>query len=353
MANRCVACEGMGSFWAEMACPLCEGVPWWPEAGEMEEAQQENEGEIESARRANEGFPTNVSVVDPVDVPENPYGDAPEIYDLSEDHSDALDSHAMEIEEPSQTNADESHDASVAVEEPEVEETDTLPSDSSPRLGFQTSNVFMMMGPGGFLQLTVLIPGPARPKLTEEEVANIGTTWTHGSSTEVPPNAAARKTLGRGTCGDREHADVHHSCGICLQEFDEGEKLTCLPCVDRGCSSVWHLSCMHNWLNQGQAPPSCPLCRAEVACPASSDTDSSAPTILTTQSFGFMGDEGGRASPFFLQEPMMSALFRGFLARGLSSSLHADTPAMLSEEDLTTPMEHHAEINTSSSTALS
>jgi len=352
MADRCVACEGMGSFWAEMACPLCEGLPWWPEAAEMEDVQQ-----------ANEGFPTNVSIGDPVDVPENPYGDAPEIYNLSEDHSDVVDS---ETTEGNESNVNEWPDTRVVADLPEVEEveeveeTATLPSDSSPRLGFQTSNVFMMMGPEGFLQLTVLIPAPARAKLTEEEVANIGTTWTHGNSEEVPSNAAARKTVDRGTCGDAEHEEVHDSCGICLQEFDEGDKLTCLPCVTRGCSSVWHLPCIHNWLNQGQAPPSCPLCRTQVECPAGSgDTDSSAPTILTTQSFGFMGDEGGRASPFLMQEPMMSALFRGFLARGMSSNRSRDMPpmlsllAMMSQDDWTTPMEHHAEISTSRVTALS
>lgn len=98
----------------------------------------------------------------------------------------------------------------------------------------------------GVIQVTMPRAGQRIPQLTEDEVAQIGSTWTHQG--EV--NECRAVESGR---------DV---CGICLSEFCSGEELTSLPCASSGgCLSVWHTGCIRKWLCQGHLP-SCPLCRA-------------------------------------------------------------------------------------------
>merc|ERR1711948_236965 len=89
--------------------------------------------------------------------------------------------------------------------------------------------------------------------------------------------------------GDTEHQPAHEICGICLQSFDRGDKLTALPCAALGCPSVWHLPCIHNWLNHASSP-SCPLCRKQIQM--NSDTGSVS-SFSTSVAFVEAGGEAG------------------------------------------------------------
>ncbi|KAJ4802583.1 RING-H2 finger protein ATL1 [Rhynchospora pubera] len=52
-----------------------------------------------------------------------------------------------------------------------------------------------------------------------------------------------------------------HECAVCINEFQEGEKIRLLP----NCFHVFHLDCIDVWL---QSNANCPLCRAPInACP--------------------------------------------------------------------------------------
>ncbi|KAJ3689367.1 hypothetical protein LUZ61_018531 [Rhynchospora tenuis] len=52
-----------------------------------------------------------------------------------------------------------------------------------------------------------------------------------------------------------------HECAVCINEFQEGEKIRLLP----NCFHVFHLDCIDVWL---QSNANCPLCRSAItACP--------------------------------------------------------------------------------------
>mmetsp|Transcript_37560 Transcript_37560/g.82407 ORF Transcript_37560/g.82407 Transcript_37560/m.82407 type:complete len:448 (-) Transcript_37560:145-1488(-) len=125
----------------------------------------------------------------------------------------------------------------------------------------------------GSVQLMVLMPVlPERPRRTEAQVASIGTSWVHGTTQDVPLNAAAQRTLPdskgeyRGASGSYEATPTakHDACGICLGQFSPGDELTALPCAEEGCPSIWHSRCVRTWLCEGHTQ-TCPLCRADVA----------------------------------------------------------------------------------------
>lgn len=50
----------------------------------------------------------------------------------------------------------------------------------------------------------------------------------------------------------------HHSCAICIEEYQVGETLRVLPC-----SHKFHTECIVPWLTERQA--SCPLCKYDVS----------------------------------------------------------------------------------------
>uniref|UniRef100_A0A1D1Y6I1 RING-type E3 ubiquitin transferase n=1 Tax=Anthurium amnicola TaxID=1678845 RepID=A0A1D1Y6I1_9ARAE len=61
--------------------------------------------------------------------------------------------------------------------------------------------------------------------------------------------------------GGGEKAGLLHECAVCLNEFEEGERLRRLP----GCAHAFHIDCIDTWL---QSSANCPLCRSEVAISA-------------------------------------------------------------------------------------
>ncbi|KAI3872312.1 hypothetical protein MKX03_019579 [Papaver bracteatum] len=59
--------------------------------------------------------------------------------------------------------------------------------------------------------------------------------------------------------GDSEDGSFHE-CVVCLNEFQEQEKLRILP----GCSHAFHIDCIDIWLQKND---NCPLCRSSISTP--------------------------------------------------------------------------------------
>ncbi|MCL7041381.1 hypothetical protein MKW94_028743 [Papaver nudicaule] len=59
--------------------------------------------------------------------------------------------------------------------------------------------------------------------------------------------------------GDTEDSSFHE-CAVCLNEFQEQEKLRVLP----SCSHAFHIDCIDIWLQKND---NCPLCRSNISTP--------------------------------------------------------------------------------------
>lgn len=121
---------------------------------------------------------------------------------------------------------------------------------------------------GGFTATAFLIFPPTyhRPRqvLTKDAVARLGTTWTVNDQRSLELSViAAINTASADDSASAALGPANHCCRICLQPYQVGDELTALPCARHGCGSVWHLTCIHEWLNQGPKP-TCPLCRQQV-----------------------------------------------------------------------------------------
>jgi len=178
------------------------------------------------------------------------------------------------------------------------------------------------------LQLMVLVPVlVGAPRRSEEEVANIGTTWTHGSSKEdVPCIPAAQQTVA--WCESQDPAAKHDACGICLEPFQHGEKLTALPCTTGGCPSVWHADCIRKWLCQGQTQ-TCPLCRWSVD-PGGNSPAPSVTFALEVRAALPLDGAGRRASSRLAQDLVQELLLLALVpaTRGMAG-LDANAPGGL------------------------
>ncbi|KAJ0262591.1 RING-H2 finger protein ATL16 [Hirschfeldia incana] len=60
--------------------------------------------------------------------------------------------------------------------------------------------------------------------------------------------------------------NTSHECSVCLNEFQEEEKLRVIP----NCSHLFHIDCIDIWL---QNNANCPLCRTRVSCDTSFPPD--------------------------------------------------------------------------------
>lgn len=176
---------------------------------------------------------------------------------------------------------------------------------------------------GGFFQLAIMVPEKPRPSLSETEVAEICTTWTHRKRKAILPFYKAMRTVFKDARKHDFREVAHESCGICMETFEEGDTLASLPCASRGCGSVWHLSCIHKWLNQGKTP-SCPLCRAQVDCGKAAET-AAPPAPSYAIIGGGLGGPGGAqprtaTSESGFSEVFMGVLFQHLLSQQLGSS---------------------------------
>ncbi|TVU26943.1 hypothetical protein EJB05_29519, partial [Eragrostis curvula] len=82
--------------------------------------------------------------------------------------------------------------------------------------------------------------------------------YRNGGFGAVPASAAAVAELKKGTFragGDGDGTDAADGCAICLEEFEDGEEVTVMPC-DHG--HEFHPDCITEWLGCSNM---CPLCR--------------------------------------------------------------------------------------------
>jgi hypothetical protein len=193
------------------------------------------------------------------------------------------------------------HDTPVAqVNTPDGTHSEDASSHDVEDMTESLGTTFVLMSEG-FFQVAVLMPARAHPQLTESEVASIGTTWTYGNLDETPSFAITSQ---------KDECDaVCEGCAICMQPFEEGDRVTALPCANLGCRSVWHLGCMHQWLNKGRTP-SCPLCRARISTPMR-DVSPPAPTLT------IFGSPAGRIQSRFSRD-LMGVLLQAMVSHGAS-----------------------------------
>ncbi|KAB5559015.1 hypothetical protein PHYPO_G00023980 [Pangasianodon hypophthalmus] len=83
--------------------------------------------------------------------------------------------------------------------------------------------------------------------------------------------------------------DVYDVCAICLDEYEEGEKLRVLPC-----SHAYHCKCVDPWLTKTKR--TCPVCKQKVV-PAGSESDSD------SDSGGDESDEVSESTPLLRPHP--------------------------------------------------
>ncbi|XP_045199698.2 E3 ubiquitin-protein ligase RNF13-like isoform X3 [Mercenaria mercenaria] len=92
--------------------------------------------------------------------------------------------------------------------------------------------------------------------------------------------------------------DEYDVCAICLDDYEEGEKLRLLPC-----SHVYHTKCIDPWLTKNKR--SCPICKRKVipgddpdSDSETSDGDEDTPSERTPLLAGGSGGSGERRSTF-------------------------------------------------------
>ncbi|KAK2869343.1 hypothetical protein Q7C36_001214 [Tachysurus vachellii] len=83
--------------------------------------------------------------------------------------------------------------------------------------------------------------------------------------------------------------DAYDVCAICLEEYEEGEKLRVLPC-----SHAYHCKCVDPWLTKTKR--TCPVCKQKVV-PAGSESDSD------SDSGGDESDEVSESTPLLRPHP--------------------------------------------------
>ncbi|XP_025805513.1 uncharacterized protein LOC112884349 [Panicum hallii] len=85
--------------------------------------------------------------------------------------------------------------------------------------------------------------------------------YRDGGFGAVPADATAVASLGKqtfraaGAGGDDGSAD-RQSCGICLEDFEDGDEISVMPCSG---GHGFHTNCIAKWL--GRYSNMCPLCR--------------------------------------------------------------------------------------------
>ncbi|CAO2147641.1 unnamed protein product [Urochloa humidicola] len=90
-----------------------------------------------------------------------------------------------------------------------------------------------------------------------------GEAYRNGGFGAVPAAAAAVANLGKRTFhfhdaggGDDGSASRQSCCSICLDDFEDGEEMSVMPCTG---AHEFHTSCVAEWL--GRYSNMCPLCR--------------------------------------------------------------------------------------------
>lgn len=105
----------------------------------------------------------------------------------------------------------------------------------------------------------------------------------------------------------------HNICGICLEHFEAGDRLTALPCATDGCPSVWHSDCIREWLCQGHST-SCPLCRGKVEPPGAESGMGTPPTLALEVRAAVPLQGGGNAARRITQDVIPELLLLALLS---------------------------------------
>lgn len=106
------------------------------------------------------------------------------------------------------------------------------------------------------------------PSAAEPVTASTGSDEGDASSTNESPSESLSEPSTRTTATTRIFTTtMSTSCSICIDDFEEGEKIRLLP----RCGHAFHTDCILPWLTERQGY--CPCCKTEVICPVIPETD--------------------------------------------------------------------------------
>lgn len=122
--------------------------------------------------------------------------------------------------------------------------------------------------------------------------------------------------------------DVYDVCAICLDEYEEGEKLRVLPC-----SHAYHCKCVDPWLTKTKK--TCPVCKQKVV-PSEGDSDSDSDSGDSGPDENEDNEEASENTPLLRSLASTSAHSFGTMASALSPQDHEESSNYDEQSDMDT-----------------